>query len=124
MVVLPTLVIVSWDKRVGPIVFSTVDADGIPNSIYATCVSIYNSETIIIVDYYFDKTRKNVLNGSKGSVLFLFESNKYFQLKGRIEYHKTGNIFNDMKKWNPTEFPDHAAAAPKVEAVYSGSKKL
>jgi len=124
MAVLPELVIRSWDKRVGPIVFSTVDSDNIPNSIYATCVSIYDSETIVIADNYFEKTRNNILNGSKGSVLFLTEDNKSFQIKGSIEYHKTGNIFNDMKKWNPAKFPGHAVASLRVEAVYSGSKKL
>ena len=28
----------AWEKREGAVVLSTVDADGTPNSIYATCV--------------------------------------------------------------------------------------
>jgi predicted pyridoxine 5'-phosphate oxidase superfamily flavin-nucleotide-binding protein len=124
MAALPDLVIDSWKKRTGPIVFSTVDAYGIPNSIYATCVSIYDSETIVIANNYFNKTLKNILNGSKGSILFLTEENKSFQIKGNIEYHTSGKIFEDMKKWNPENLPGHAAAALKVEEVYSGSEKL
>jgi hypothetical protein len=29
-----------------------------------------------------------------------------------------------MKKWNPDKYPGHAAAALKVEEIYSGSEKL
>ena len=124
MAVLPDIVLSAWKKRTGPIVFSTVDANGIPNAIYATCVSIYDSETIVVANNYFKKTLKNILNGSKGSILFLTEENKSFQLKGGIEYHTSGIIFEDMKKWNPENLPGHAAAALKVEEIYSGSEKL
>ena len=41
-----------------------------------------------------------------------------------IDYQKEGSIFEDMKKWNPTKHPGHAATVLKVEEVYSGSKKL
>lgn len=111
-------------KSTGPIVFSTVDAYGIPNSIYVTCVSIYDPETIVIANNYFNKTLKNILNGSKGSILFLTEENKSFQIKGNIEYHTSRKIFEDMKKWNSENLPGHATAALKVEEVYSGSEKL
>jgi hypothetical protein len=124
MAVLPEIVMQAWEKREGPIVFSTVDTKGIPNSIYATCVSIYNPGTIVVANNYFDKTLKNIMEGSKGSVLFITSGKKSFQIKGSIEYHKTGEIFDDMKKWNPAKLPGHAAAALKVEEVYSGSEKL
>ena len=124
MAVLPEIVIKEWQNHVGPIVFTTVNKKGIPNTIYVTCVSLYNPETIVIADNRFEKTRNNILNGSKGSILFLTEEKKSFQIKGSIEYHKTGEIFDDMKKWNPVKLPGHAAAALKVEEVYSGSEKL
>ena len=114
----------AWDDRKGPVVFTTVDDKGIPNAIYVTCVRKFNGGTIVIADNYFDKTRKNILAGSKGSVLFISNEGKAFQVKGAIEYHKEGSIFEDMKKWNPTKHPGHAAAVLKVEEVYSGSKKL
>ena len=124
MAVLPELVMQAWEKREGPVVFSTVDTKGIPNAIYATCVSIYNPETIVVANNYFDKTLKNIMEGSKGSILFLTSDKKSFQIKGSIEYYKTGEIFDDMRKWNPGKLPGHAAAALKVEEVYSGSEKL
>lgn len=124
MAVLSEIVMQAWEKREGPIVFSTVDSKGIPNSIYATCVSIYNPGTIVVANNYFDKTLKNIMGGSKGSILFITSDNKSFQVKGSIEYHKTGEVFDDMKKWNPAKLPGHAAVALKVEEVYSGSEKL
>lgn len=121
---LPEEVSKAWDNKKGPIVFSTLDISGIPNAIYATCVSKFDEETIVIADNYFDKTRKNILSGSKGSVLFITNEDKSFQIKGTIEYHKEGKLFEDMKKWNPTKHPGNAATALKVEEVYAGSKKL
>ena len=114
----------AWDERKGPVIFATVDGNGIPNAIYATCVSKFDEDTIVIADNFFDKTRKNISAGSKGSVLFITAESKSFQLKGTIKYHTDGAVFEDMKKWNPTQLSGKAAAALKVEEVYSGAKKL
>lgn len=124
MATLPEEVSKAWEKRNGPIVFSTVNQDGIPNAIYATCVNKLDKQTIAVADNYFDKTRDNILSGSQGSILFITEEGKAFQLKGTIEYLKEGPVFEDMKKWNPAEHPGHAVATLKVKEIYSGSKKL
>ena len=124
MSTLPENVSKAWDQKDGPIILTTVDANSVPNSIYATCVSKFDEETLVVADNYFDKTQSNILAGSKGSILFITEDDKAYQVKGTIEYHKDGAIFEDMKKWNPEKHPGHAAAALKVEDVYSGSEKL
>ncbi|MBN2178820.1 MAG: pyridoxamine 5'-phosphate oxidase family protein [Deltaproteobacteria bacterium] len=124
MSVLPEKVSKAWDERKGPVIFTTVDGGGVPNAIYATCVSKYDENTIVIADNFFDKTRKNIVAGSRGSVLFITDEDEAFQLKGIIEYHTEGIIFEDMKKWNPTQHPGNAAAALRVEEVYSGSERL
>lgn len=124
MAMLPEIVLKAWESRTAPIVFSTVDANGIPNSIYATCTWLYDTQTIIIADNYFDKTLKNIQNGSKGSILFITEEKKSYQIKGRIEYHKSGKIFDKMKELNRKDLPGNAVAALKVEEVYSGSERL
>jgi hypothetical protein len=87
-------------------------------------VNKWGEDKIVIADNYFDKTRRNIFQGSKGSVLFMTEANKPYQLKGSIEYHTEGEIFNDMKKWNPCKHPGHAAAVLVVEEAYSGAEKL
>ena len=121
---LPEIVTTAWENKEGPIVFTTVNAAGEPNAIYATCASKYDESTIVIADNYFNKTRENIKNGSKGSVLFITAENKSFQLKGTIEYHTEGPLFDDMKGRNPEKHPGHAAAALKVEEVFKGGEKL
>ncbi|MBN2442068.1 MAG: pyridoxamine 5'-phosphate oxidase family protein [Spirochaetales bacterium] len=124
MKVLPDLIIKEWNNRKGPIILTTVNKENIPNSIYATCVSLYNSNTICIADNYLNKTKQNILDGSYGVVLFITEENKSYQIKGQIEYIKEGELYDDMKKWNPKDFPGHAVVALKVEQAYSGAEKL
>ncbi len=124
MAKLPDAVSKAWEDREGPVIFATVSKKGVPNIIYATCVSKYNEEKLVIADNFFDKTRKNILDGSKGSLLFMTKSGKAFQVKGSLEYHKDGEIFEDMKKWNPEKLTGHAAAVVKVEEVFSGAEKL
>lgn len=124
MAALPEQVSKAWEERQGPIILSTVDGDGNPNAIYATCVSKFSEERIVVANNYFAKTQENILAGSKGSILFITKEGTSYQIKGSIEYHKEGVIFDDMKKWNPKRHPGHAAAALKVEEVYAGAEKL
>jgi len=124
MAKLPEKVSRAWDDREGPIVFTTVDRDGVPNAIYATCVAKFGEDRLVIADNYFDKTRKNIFSGSRGSVLFITGEGKAYQVKGSIEYHEEGDIFAEMKRWNPAKHPGHAAAVLVVEEVYSGAEKL
>ncbi len=121
---LPEIVLKAWEARKDPIVFSTTDKDGIPNSIYATCTWIYDPGTIIIADNFFDKTRKNISSGSKGAILFITEEKKSYQIKGSLEYYESGEIFDYMKKMNPARLPGRAVAVFKVEEVFAGSEKL
>lgn len=124
MTPLPEIVSQAWENREVPVIFSTADKNGVPNAIYATCVSKFNEETLVVADNYFSKTKLNIMSGSKGSILFITKDRKSYQIKGTIEYHTEGEIFEDMKRWNPTRLPGHAAAALKVEEVYQGANKL
>ena len=121
---LPQNVRQAWEDREGPVILATVGEDGVPNIIYATCVGVFGEDRLVVADNYFDKTRKNLLTGGRGSLLFRCTDGKAYQVKGKLEYHKDGKIFDDMKTWNPSEHPGHAAAAICVEEVYSGAKKL
>ena len=124
MAKIPQVVSEAWEKRIPAVVFTTVNTDGTANSIYASCVSKYDDETFVVADNYFDKTKKNILSGSKGVLLFITDENKAYQIKGSIQYCTEGAIFDDMKKWNPEKHPGHAAAAIKIEEIYKGTEKL
>jgi predicted pyridoxine 5'-phosphate oxidase superfamily flavin-nucleotide-binding protein len=121
---IPLIVKQAWEEREGPVVLATVDGAGQPNAIYAGSVSLYDDERIVIADNYFDKTRRNILAGSRGSVLFITRDMKAYQLKGILEYHEGGPIFEDMKKWNPPKHPGHAAAVLLIREVYQGAERI
>ena len=121
---LPAVVQEAWEHRSGPIVLTTVDEQSVPNAIYATCVALVDDATVVVADNYFDKTQRNILSGSHGSILFITDDHTAFQIKGDISYHRDGPIFEQMKSWNPEKHPGHAAAALTVTAVYCGAEKL
>ena len=113
-----------WDNRDRAIVFSTVSEHGVPNSIYATCVSRHDDYTFLVANNFFDKTLKNIVSGCKGVILFITKDEKAFQLKGTVKYCTSGNEFENMKKWNPEKLPGHGVAVLNVEEIYSGADKL
>jgi uncharacterized protein len=121
---MPEDLLAAWNDREGPTILTTVDGEGRPNSIYVTCVSANKDISILVADNYFDKTRKNILAGCSGSVLFITKAGKAYQIKGPIEYHTSGKVFEDMKTWNPEKHPGHAAVEVKVEQAFSGAKNL
>jgi len=124
MTALPDNVRQAWEDREGPVVLATISPEGIPNIIYASCVGAFGDDRLVVADNYFDKTRKNLQVGGKGCLLFRCKKGKAYQVKGTLEYHTEGEVFDDMKTWNPTQHPGHAAAALCVEEVYSGAEKL
>jgi len=121
---LPEIVSKAWEDRNGAAVFTTVDEQGLPNTIYVGCVKIYDDERIVIADNFFDKTRTNILNGSKGTLLFLTKQGKAYQTKGSIDYQTSGELYDDMKVWVDPKLPSVAAAVLLVEQVYCGAEKL
>ncbi len=114
----------AWENRHGPVILATVGADGMPNAIYATCVGAYGEDRLVVADNYFDKTRRNIQGGSKGTILFMTKDNQAFQVKGAIEYHTAGPVFDAMKVWNPAKHPRHAAAALMGEEAYNRATRL
>ena len=124
MSALPEQVNQGWEDRNGPVVLTTVDENGVPNAIYATCVRKFSPSVLVVADNFFNKTQANILSGSKGSLLFITNDGKSYQVKGHVEYHTQGELFDDMKQWNPDKLPGHAAAALQVEQVFSGGEQL
>lgn len=120
---LPETVRKAWENREGAAILATTDDAGRPNIIYVTCVGLFDGR-IVVADNYFDKTRRNLLKDCKGAVLFRDKEGKAYQVKGNMEYHKDGPVFENMKSWNPKQHPGHAAAALVVEEVYSGAERL
>ncbi|MBN2309887.1 MAG: pyridoxamine 5'-phosphate oxidase family protein [Candidatus Hydrogenedentes bacterium] len=125
MSVLPSIVSKALDDREGPAVFTTVNEAGIPNSVYVGFLHKFGEDKLVVADNYFDKTRKNVLAGCKGSLLFITKERKAFQVKGSLDYETTGDVYDDMKNgWLDAKYPGHAAVVVNVEEVFCGAEQL
>ncbi|MCK5863048.1 MAG: pyridoxamine 5'-phosphate oxidase family protein [Candidatus Hydrogenedentes bacterium] len=124
MATLPKIVLDAWENHDEPAILATLSNAKIPNIIYVSCVTIYEDECFVVADNYFDKTQKNIHEGSQGSLLFIDKEGKSYQVKGTLEYHKDGKLFDHMKAANSPKHPGHAAAVLRVKEVYSGAKKL
>jgi len=124
MTSLPEEVSKKWEERDGPAVFSTVNEDDEPNSVYVSCIKKRNEKQFVIADNHFHKTKKNIKDGSYGSILFITEDHDAFQIKGSLEYHTSGEIYEEMLSWLDDRFPGHAATVLNVEKVYQGSERL
>ncbi len=124
MTKMSTELLAAWADRQPPVILTTVDGDGMPNSIYATCANHFGTDKLVIADNYFSKTRANLLKGTKGAILFMTKAGKPIQIKGTMTYQTEGEVFNDMKCWNPEKHPGHAAAVMMVEEAYCGAEKL
>jgi predicted pyridoxine 5'-phosphate oxidase superfamily flavin-nucleotide-binding protein len=124
MTKLPKTILNEWLNKSGASIITTVSPEGITNSIYATCVSLYNNEKILIANNLFNKTLNNIKNGCKGNFLFLTKENKSYQLKGDFTYFTEGELFDDMNKWNSKNHTGLGVAVLEVNEIYSGSKKI
>jgi len=118
----------AWDARKGPVVFATADASGRPNAIYVTWVKRFG-DAVLLADNYFDKTKANILAGSRGALVFLTKEGSSYQVKGSIDYQTSGPAFDEMKGWlpDPERFPGHGAALLEVDEAYSnryGSQRI
>ncbi len=114
----------AWEDRKGPAVFATVDRENKPNVIYVGDIRYQPETGIIVADNYFHKTRENIKNQSSGAMVFLTNKGKAYQVKGSIEYHTEGKIFEDMKKWHNAKHPGVAAVVLNVEEIYSGAERI
>ena len=98
--------------------------DGMPNSIWVGCVVKYDEDRLIVADNFFQKTRENIKDKSKGTLLWITEDNESYHVRGSIEYVTEGPMFDRMKKSFSEKLPRVAAAVIQVEEVYSGAEKL
>ena len=125
MAALPDIAAQAWENREGPVVFTTVDSNGSPNSIYVTCVKRISDSRIVVADNKMHKTRANVKAGCTVSLLYITREKKAFQLKGSVQYQTGGKIFDEMKTgWLDKKYAGHAAVIIDVEEVYKGADRL
>ncbi len=115
----------AWEEREGPVVMSTVGSEGIPNTIYVSCVQKIADDRIVVADNKLHKTKANIHAGSRASLLYITKEKKAYQIKGSIDYQTEGPIYEDMKnRWLDKKYPGKGAVVISVDEVYSGAEKL
>lgn len=120
----PKEILEAWEKKEGPVVLTTVSEQGIPNSIYATCVALFDNDKFLVADNLFDKTYKNIMACENAVALFITDEKKAYQLKGTISYKTEGPEFDDMKQWNPPHLAGKGVAVLSVDEIFSGAEKI
>lgn len=114
----------AWERREGPIVLTTVGNDGNPNNIYTTNANMMDDDKIVIANKYIDRSMKNVLPESEGSLVFVTDDNKHYLIKGDIFYDYGGKHYKFMKSWSGDRHPGHGAAVVDIHEVYESGEKV
>jgi len=120
---LPTVFLEAFESIQGFPVFTTVDHDHKPNSVYVGCYKLSGTK-IVVANNKFYKTAENVLKGGYGSFLFLTKDRIAFQVKGVIENHTSGSLYDEMKQWLDPKYPGYSAVVLTIDEIYNGREKL
>lgn len=120
---LPPSVTKAWEMRTPWVVLTTVSAAGVPNSIYVGSIGQYDPRTFFVLNHHFKKTRQNILEDGRGSLLFLTQENKSYQFKGTVELQDCGPVYEAMTRDWPTPHPATVAVF-RVAEVFAGALRL
>lgn len=101
--------------------FATAGKDANPNAVPVGAFKVFDDETIIVSDQFFNKTAKNIKENPKAALTWWGEK-AGFQVKGTVTIHTDGKIFDDDVAWVKGLKPNlnpKAAILMKVTDVYS-----
>ena len=115
---------IAWNEREPNAVLTTVDIDGIPNSVWVVCLHRLNKKKILVANNSLNKTLSNIKNNPWGALLFLAPERRAYQIKGSLEYHTDGETFQNMRNWLDPKYPGKGALILNIEEVYYGIKQV
>ncbi|MEM7303928.1 MAG: pyridoxamine 5'-phosphate oxidase family protein [Pseudomonadota bacterium] len=121
---LPEGFLKAWEQRESRMIFSTVDVNGEPNSVWVLCVELVDDKRIQIANNFFSKTLENILAGSRGSLLMIAPEREAYQIKGSLEYDTEGPAFKEMKGWLDAKFAGVGVVTLNIESIYYGAEKV
>ena len=101
---------------------ATATADGTPNVVPIGFARPIDNKTIMIVDNYMNKTRKNLEKNPKASLVVRDASKAPYQFKGTVEIVESGKYFDEAVDWATSvmsQLAPKAAILLKVEEIYS-----
>ena len=101
---------------------ATATPDGVPNVVPIGFARPIENETILIVDNFLKKTRKNLEDNPKASLVVRDASKAPYQFKGSVEIVESGKYFDQAVDWATSvmsQLAPKAAVLLKVEEIYS-----
>ncbi len=102
--------------------FATATKEGVPNVVPIGFARPIDNKTIMIVDNYLNKTRKNLEDNPKASLVPRDASKCPYQFKGTVEILTSGKIFDDAVDWATSvmsKLAPKAAVILNVEEIYT-----
>ncbi len=114
----------AWEKRERRIVLTTTDAQGVPNSIWTLCAELLDGDKVVIANNSMSKTLANVETGGKAALLYIAPEREAYQLKGSVEHHGEGPVFDYLKSWLNPNYPGKSAVLFRIEEVFYGATKV
>ncbi len=106
-----------------PLPIATADKSGKPNVVFVTMWKLLDDETLLIVDNFFNKTRKNLeANPNMAVVAYDGDSKKSYQLKGTVDIESKGSRFASAKEMADTKkLPGKAAVVFHIKEIYDAT---
>ncbi len=104
------------------LVFLATSSDDVPNVVPVGFAKPLDAETILIVDNFMKKTRANLEKNPKAALVLRDASKAPYQIKGTVEIHTSGKVFEEAVDWATSvmsQLSPKAAIVFKVEEVYS-----
>lgn len=102
--------------------FATATKEGVPNVVPIGFARPIDNKTIMIVDNYLNKTRKNLEDNPKASLVPRDASKCPYQFKGTVEILTSGKVFDDAVDWATSvmsKLAPKAAVILNVEEIYT-----
>ncbi len=99
---------------------STCSKAAMPNVVPISFLKVYDDETLLIADNFFNKTAKNLQENPHVAISFWGDKGGY-QIKGDVTVHKSGKPFDDAVAFVKAKYPNmapKAAVVVKITDVY------
>lgn len=112
-------------KKQQMIPMATADASGKPNVVLVGMWWWVDEETMVVVDNYLNKTRRNIEENPRVALVgWDREARKSFQIKYRAEIRTSGSLYQEGRRraQNRTRpLPGKAVVVLNVEEVYQAA---
>ena len=102
---------------------ATANSEGVPNVVFVGIWKFIDDENLLLVDNFFKKRRKNLEENPRVAIVgFDGETNRSYQVKGRVEIENSGDHFNEAGEMSASKkLQAKAAVVVRIEEIYNAA---